>query len=221
MSPQRPRQVVDSRQQLAAYVFGVAFVIVMLMIAIFIPRPDPFPYTVFRIVLALAAAGVAAMIPGFLHVNVGTVVRAGGAIAVFVITFFFSPAGLVATMEPKLDPPPPGDPKQVAEEFLAVADTLQFERIWKALSKESQKRFPRADTAESYRNAREPLGQVDHRELHGVNSTTSVPGWPPAHYRIFGFMTTFKNGRVVPEQVVVMSEDNVWRVASHLVGSGR
>lgn len=82
-------------QRKGAYAFGVIFVIVILGIAIGIPNPTAFQYTVFRIVLALAAAGVAAMIPGFINVEVGTAVRAGGAIAVFVIVFFFSPAKLV------------------------------------------------------------------------------------------------------------------------------
>jgi hypothetical protein len=77
----------------------VIFVVVILAVAIFIPHPSPFAYTVFRIVLALAAAGVAAMIPGFIDVVIRPVVRAGGAIAVFVIVFFFSPAQLAVEDE--------------------------------------------------------------------------------------------------------------------------
>lgn len=93
-------------QRKGAYAFGVIFVIVILGIAIGVPNPTSFQYTVFRIVLALAAAGVAAMIPGFINVTVGTAVRAGGAIAVFVIVFFFSPANLV------VQPTKPNDPDQ-------------------------------------------------------------------------------------------------------------
>jgi hypothetical protein len=83
-------------QRKGAYIFGIIFIVSILVIAIFIPNPTSFQYTVFRIVLALAAAGVAAMIPGFISVEVGNAVRAGGAIAVFVIVFFFSPANLIA-----------------------------------------------------------------------------------------------------------------------------
>lgn len=70
-------------QRTGAYIFGIVFIVLILVIAIFIPNPSSFQYTVFRIVLALAAAGVAAMIPGFISVEVGNAVRAGGAIAVF------------------------------------------------------------------------------------------------------------------------------------------
>ena len=83
-----------SAQQSTAFAFGAVLVGLLLGIAFLCPSPTPFQYTVFRIVLALAAAGAAAMIPGFISVEVGAAVRAGGAIAVFVVVYFFSPAAL-------------------------------------------------------------------------------------------------------------------------------
>src|SRR5205085_10406646 len=91
-----------SQQQITAFVFGVVFIVVILIIAILLPNPTDFQYTTFRIVLALAAAGAAAMIPGFINVEVGSAIRAGGAIAVFVVVYFFSPAKLIVT--PKTEP---------------------------------------------------------------------------------------------------------------------
>lgn len=82
-------------QKLLAYVFGVVFIVVMLIIAIFIPEPKPFQYLVFRIVLSLAIAGVAAMIPGFLEVEISNYLRAGGALAVFIIVYSSNPVNLV------------------------------------------------------------------------------------------------------------------------------
>ena len=78
----------------AVFAFGVVFVAVLLLIAIKIPRPTPFQYTVFRIVLALAAAGVAAFIPGLIGVEMSSAIKAGGAMAVFVIVYFYSPAAM-------------------------------------------------------------------------------------------------------------------------------
>lgn len=98
-----PQNDKDKRlEQYLAYGFGLVFIIVVLILALAIPKPEPFQFLVFKIILALAAAGIAAFIPGFLHVQVSTIVRAGGAIAVFVIVFFFNPADLV-----KKEPPPP------------------------------------------------------------------------------------------------------------------
>ncbi len=83
-----------------AFGFGVAFVVALLCLAVVFPTPTVFQYNVFRIVLSLAAAGVAAMIPGFIELKLSTIagllIRAGGALAVFVIVFFFNPAQLAA-----------------------------------------------------------------------------------------------------------------------------
>lgn len=76
--------------------FGVFFVVALLALAVFFPTPSAFQYTVFRTVLALAAAGVASMIPGFLEIQWGNLVRAGGALGVFVVLYFLSPAQLVS-----------------------------------------------------------------------------------------------------------------------------
>src|SRR5689334_18269857 len=83
-----------------AFVFGVTFLIGLIVLAIKFPSPTPFQYSTFRIVLSLAAAGVGAMIPGFMNLELtpsaGLLIRAGGALAVFLIVFFFNPARLAA-----------------------------------------------------------------------------------------------------------------------------
>jgi hypothetical protein len=79
----------------AEFAFGVIFVITLIVLAIRFPNPTDFQYVVFRIVLALAAAGIAAFIPGFLDVKISTFLKAGGALAVFAVVYFFSPAKLV------------------------------------------------------------------------------------------------------------------------------
>lgn len=83
-----------SLEVILAFGFGVTFFVALLVLAILFPEPTAFQYAVFRIILAIAAAGVAAVIPGILNVHTSFGVRAGGALAVFVIVYFFSPAGL-------------------------------------------------------------------------------------------------------------------------------
>jgi hypothetical protein len=85
-------------EKIAGFAFGVMFTTAMLVLAVAFPEPKPFQYAVFRIILALAGGGVAALIPGFLHVSMdakGLVIRAGGALAVFLLLYFFNPAQLV------------------------------------------------------------------------------------------------------------------------------
>ena len=86
-------------EKLAIFIFGVVFVSVLVLIAIAIPRPTEFQTMVFRIVLSLSAAGVGALVPGLLTVKISSWVRAGGAMAVLVIVYFFNPATLVLSTE--------------------------------------------------------------------------------------------------------------------------
>lgn len=82
--------------------FGSAcvFLIAFLAIAIVIPNPTPFQRETFRIVLSLVAAAFGQAIPGVLRVGLTSTgtgvdwkIRAGGALAVFVIVYFLNPAG--------------------------------------------------------------------------------------------------------------------------------
>ena len=86
-----------------AFAFGAFFAIVMLLIALFDRDPTPFGILIYRVVLALVAAGIGAVIPGMIEVNVQPFIRAGGAIALFVIVFWFNP--------PSLLPKPPQRPQ--------------------------------------------------------------------------------------------------------------
>lgn len=109
-------------ERVLAFGFGIVFVIALLVLALAVPTPTPFQYTIFRVVLALVAAGVAAMIPGFLQVTIPDWLRAGGALAVFVIVYFYNPAALVT--------PPNGDitlkiVRELRDEFGRARDNLQ------------------------------------------------------------------------------------------------
>jgi hypothetical protein len=79
-----------------AFVFGVVFVTTILALVIFIPNPTVPQWRVFCAVLALAGGGVATTLTGMLKVNLTfgskAAIAATGALAVFVILYFFVPA---------------------------------------------------------------------------------------------------------------------------------
>jgi hypothetical protein len=85
----------QKQSALLAFVFGVIFVTVLLVVNIAIPNPTATQWTTFRIILSLAAGGVGAMIPGILDLKMEAgpkfAIQAGGALAVFVIVYFFQP----------------------------------------------------------------------------------------------------------------------------------
>jgi hypothetical protein len=94
----------DNRQLqiILAFSFGVVFVTVLLVLSVAIQNPTATTFFIFRTVLALAAAGVGAVIPGLLVVNVSKLVRAGGALALFVLVFLVNPPALVVTADSEL-----------------------------------------------------------------------------------------------------------------------
>ncbi len=94
-------------EKMFAAIFGVAFLITILVIALIVPNPTPFQYQVFRIVLAVAVGGFTGTFSGFLEVQISGWLKAGGALAAFVIVFFYNPAALVAE-------PPPARPAAVS-----------------------------------------------------------------------------------------------------------
>jgi TIR domain len=81
-------------QVICAFAFGVVFIVVMLVIAIDIPYPPDFRFLTFRVILALAAGGIAGMLTGFISAGISKVVRAGGALAAFAAIYFLNPASL-------------------------------------------------------------------------------------------------------------------------------
>jgi tetratricopeptide (TPR) repeat protein len=82
---------------IASFVFGVTFLTVMLVIAIYFPKPTEYQMYVFRIVISIAVSGIGAVVPGFLVVHISRYIRAGGALALFVIVYMINPAALVVS----------------------------------------------------------------------------------------------------------------------------
>ena len=85
-------------ERLIAVLFGASFLVALLVLAVVFPQPTTFQYAVFRIVLSVSAAGFVSMTPGFLDLQIGNWLRAGGALAVFAVVYFFSPAALIANL---------------------------------------------------------------------------------------------------------------------------
>jgi hypothetical protein len=82
-------------EKITGLIFGLVFVSVLLAINLLIAAPTPSQYATFKTILAVAAAGIGGILAGTLHVE-GSLqkwsVRAGGAIALFALVYFFSPA---------------------------------------------------------------------------------------------------------------------------------
>lgn len=91
----RTSQAIQPFDRIAAVV--AALVIVGLAVFLLVrnqPIADKELYFVLRIVLSLSAATIGASVPGFLNLkwsSSGLAIRAGGALALFVLTFVYTP----------------------------------------------------------------------------------------------------------------------------------
>lgn len=72
--------------------FSVGAFAVLLAISLFVPGWAQQNNALSKTLLALAAAGVAATLPGFLNLEFNNFLKAGGALAVFVLVFLINPA---------------------------------------------------------------------------------------------------------------------------------
>jgi hypothetical protein len=79
-----------------AFTFGCVALAAVLWLAFRSESLSNEQFEILRIVLALAGGGVGAVVPGFLDLNLKAgprfALRAGGALAVFVVLYFWSPA---------------------------------------------------------------------------------------------------------------------------------
>jgi MFS family permease len=83
-----------STQTVILIAVAVIFISMLLILIIKFPSPTPQQFFIFRVILALAAAGIGAIIPGYINVE-GTqkeiAFRAGGAIVLFLVVYLVNP----------------------------------------------------------------------------------------------------------------------------------
>ncbi len=94
INPLLPRETKHLSSK-SSFWLGIGLIIAILLLVIFIPCPSASQYFVFRIVIALAAAGLASVIPGIFNINLTNGITAGGALAIFAVVYFFDPASSV------------------------------------------------------------------------------------------------------------------------------
>ena len=196
----------------AAFVFGCVFLILILVIALFKPSPTPFEYTVFRITIALAAAGVGAILPGFLDVQFRNWLRAGGALALFVVVYFFAPAAMPVS-EPSLGPEPTTDAKLKAEEWLSFVDQKEFRKAYMRMADSFKAQFPFSQFEELISRERNSLGITRTRQFVSATPFESPPGARKGFYRQYGYTVNFeREPETIYQFVYLVGEAQDWRV---------
>ena len=84
-----PKSAPSGWERPTLFVFGTFFFVVLLFIAWFDPTPSKTSWFIYICVLALAAGGVAGLLPGAINVNLKPGIKASGALAIAALVFYF------------------------------------------------------------------------------------------------------------------------------------
>lgn len=123
-----------SAQMVLAFIFGVIFVSVILYLSLTNPSLNSFTRMIFLVVLSLAAGGVGGILPGFIIAgDPNKLVRAGGALAVFLVVLYFGSRFIPPTTDPPFKPAQ--DPSLVANKFVSAIDAAKDEEAYDLTSK--------------------------------------------------------------------------------------
>lgn len=175
------------------FAFGVIFVSVILYLVISVQNPSVLAINVFTTVLALAAGGIGAILPGFLEVEFKGLLRAGGALGLAALVYLKAPAvgAPIIFSEPKAQATP------IAEALLNALATGNPSSSWN-LIKDSAAKAQLSDGEESwdelYRNDYAPLGRRLSHALISEGQFVSPPGYPPGRYCQLGYRSKFATG---------------------------
>lgn len=89
-----------------AWIVGLILLVGMVLLLVFVPCPTEAQFFAFRLALALAAGGLATLLPGMFGLDLKTGVKAGGALGFVVLVYATNPASLVATASDKCNNEP-------------------------------------------------------------------------------------------------------------------
>ena len=197
---------------LLGFVFGVIFLALMLVFSIFFPNPTQWQIKIWITTLALSAAGVGAVLPGLLEVKYKSIIRATGALGLFVIVYLFQP-----TIERNVPsfPEPPGNPESVAIKILEALDRGQAAAAYDMFDPEQKQSISEQTFESMYQSVRAPNGSAEMRALVQTQSLLNPSGAPPGRYRFFSFSTKFAGGCRI-ETVGVKADQNIsWVIWSY------
>jgi len=200
-----------SGEKKAVFVFGVVFLIAILVLVVAIPYPTPIQLFAFRLTLALSAAGVGALLPGFLNIElplpVRGVIRAGGALALFASVWFFNPEEIGVRVKP-----PEEDASLLMKQLLKLTDHQEHESAYALFASRDRERVAESDYVSMLEQLRDPLGSVERRTLIGADTPNELMGIPGPFVRHM-YQVKFSNSPTVwGEVVTAIAENGAWRI---------
>lgn len=220
---------VDSKglQIIAAFIFGVVFVSVILTLVFNTDIIDTNKMWVIKTVMALAAAGIAAILPGFIDLK-GAIpglnvkmIRSGGALAVFCLVFLAP----ISTGPDTIPKPytPTTNPIMKADEWIAGISNKDYVGSYNNLFNLAKKKYSEDDIRSQLSPLMNRLGNLTSKRV--INSLTFKS--PPALmsdsgvYSQISYRAKFDNYAAdlyVEILLIGEKESQDWRVYRYTLG---
>ena len=206
---------------LLTFSFGILALLLLFCVALFVETPNSLLLLVFRVTLALACAGVAAMLPGFVQLSVSTgtnmAIRAGGAVAIFVLIYLVDPGSRFTSIANDCIVPsaPNNEFLPIAESWTRKVDEGRYEDAYDSASNWTKNQYTLDLFTLVFREFSQKMGALKNRKIYGVTSVEKLPSAECGNFRVVTFLSKFEGEAELLEFVVLMIENNRWVVREH------
>jgi hypothetical protein len=107
---------------------------------------------------------------------------------------------------------------EVAEAWLKLVDRGEYDRSWQEAAAYFRKVVERDQWNKTLTGVRQPLGEVESRELLEAKYRSSLAGAPDGEYVVIRFRTSFANKADSQETITPMLDpDGRWRVSGYYI----
>ena len=205
--------------------FGVLALIALFVIGLIVDQPNQLLSLVSRVTLALACAGIAAMLPGFVQLNItphaNVAIRAGGAVAIFVLVYLVDPGSQLQSNSKACEVPaaPHNNFMPVVEDWNTKIEAREYAKAYISASSWTRNQYTLEFMKTVYENFSREVGNLKSRTLIGSNSTQQLPDGVCGNFRVITYLTEFENGGELSENFIVMIENQKWVVRDHRFSS--
>ena len=107
---------------------------------------------------------------------------------------------------------------EVAEAWLELVDQGDYEKSWEEAAAYFRAAVQRDQWSQTLTGFRQPLGEVESRELSEAHYQLRLAGAPDGEYVVIRFKTSFSNKADSVETITPMLDpDGQWRVSGYYV----
>lgn len=204
-------------ERYVVFLFGVIFLCTILAIVLINPEPTWAQFFAFKLTLALSAAGVGAMIPGFINFQQKLpfkgLLRCGGAIALFVAVWFTNPAQYAAA---KVPPPENGKAVELVNNLMNLMDKKDYDEAYRLFNDNFKASITKETFVDLANNSRDPLGKRTSKAYKTLVQAPEMQQGIHGPFYISYFESTFSNQPGIwVERIELIPRNDKWTVNSY------